>query len=154
VVVRWLPGGGWVGGWWWVVVDGGRRLARDEGSEAATDEEAADDEAGGVVDEHDSDNEGTRQEEAEGQALAGAHHVAHGTHDKAREDGARDRRDVAYVEVVLAEFEVALDVLCLRRGGGGRGAVGLSDLHRDCSRPPRLTTGRAVTREARLGPQV
>ena len=84
-----------VSGWW--VVGGGRRLARDEGSEAATDEESADNKAAGVADEHDADNEGARQEEAEGQALAGAHHVAHGTHDEAREDGTRDRRDVAYV---------------------------------------------------------
>merc|ERR1712127_216687 len=72
-------------------------LARDEGSKAATDEETAGNKTAGVADEHDADNEGARQEEAEGQALAGAHHVAHGTHDEAREDGTRDRRDVAYV---------------------------------------------------------
>ena len=104
----------------WAAGDG-RRLARDERSEAATDEEAHGDEAGGVGDEHDAQNEGAGQEEAEGQALARTHHIANGAHDEAREDGAGDRGDVAQVKVVLGELKVALDEFCLRRGRAGRG---------------------------------
>ena len=106
------------------VVGGGWRLARDERSEAAADEEAAHDEAGGVGDEHDADDEGARQEEAESQPLACAHDVAHGAHDEAREDGAGHRHDICQIEIILAEavghvLRDLLDVRRLRRGGGG-----------------------------------
>ena len=101
---------------WRVAPRGVEHLARDERGEAAADEEAADDEAGGVIDEHDADDKGAREEEAEGQALASAHHVAHGAHQQARDDGAGDGHDVGQVDVVLLEVQARLDVRNLRRG--------------------------------------